>query len=304
MGATLLVLAAGMGSRYGGLKQLDPVGPAGETILDFSVHDALHAGFSKVVFVIRRDFEGEFADRVLSRYSDAMEIELAFQSLDALPNGFVPPPGRQKPWGTGHAIWCAREVVEEPFLAVNADDFYGRQAFEAMRKFLEDGSADTLRMGMVAYQLVRTLSEHGTVSRGVCTLNASGTLSGVHEHTGIARQENGEITGLDAGGNRQSLSPDSPVSMNFWGFTPPIFNALGALLHRFLAEGAIHDPKAEFYIPSAVTHLTAGCPVFLMQSPEQWFGVTYREDRATVAAELARLVRDGIYPSPLWPATL
>jgi choline kinase len=300
MDKTLLVLAAGMGSRYGGLKQLDAVGPSGEVVLDYSVHDALWAGFNKVVFVIRRDFQTEFEEIVVRRYDGQIAIELAFQELDDLLEGFALPLGRQKPWGTGHAIRSARHLIREPFLVVNADDFYGMEAYSKMAAFL-DRPEEGLRVGMVAYTLSNTLSEHGAVSRGVCTIAADKTLAKVEEHTGIVRKD-GSIIGTDTTSEVRRLKGTEMVSMNFWGFTPEVFGHLEDLFGKFLVSGGIENPKSEFYIPSAVSEIIASgaAPASVIPSSGRWFGVTYKEDRDSVASALGQMVKDRLYPTPLW----
>lgn len=302
MEKTLLVLAAGMGSRYGGLKQLDPVGPAGETLLDYSVFDALRAGFTRVVFVIRRDFEAEFRERIGRRYENRVQVGYVYQSLDGLPGGHRVPASRSKPLGTGHAIWCAREQVASPFAAINADDFYGADAYRALSVFFDSPprpAGDPHRFAMVGYRLGNTLSEHGGVARGVCTVDDAGRLLGVKECVGIEKT---------AGGARfkDSLGQDSffdgreIVSMNFWGFTPAVFPLLEAGLDEFLAT-RLGDEKAEYYIPSAVAAMiTAGAAeVSVLPSESSWFGVTYRADRELVAASIARLVAVGEYLADL-----
>jgi hypothetical protein len=302
MKPTLLVLAAGMGSRYGGLKQLDPVGPSGEVVLDYSVHDAMAAGFGRVVFVIRRDFEEEFRRVVVSRYEGKVEIGIAYQELGALPEGFSLPPEREKPWGTGHAIWCARNQIKEPFLMVNADDFYGREAFAIMAEHLGGTAEGTpAQFSMVAYLLSNTLSEHGAVSRGVCELSPDGKLRTVEECTDIRRGVDGVITGTDTKGGVRTLGGEAMVSMNFWGFTPAIFPMLGDLFTAFLREGGLTAKKSEFYIPSAVTSMMASgaAETTVLKSNGQWFGVTYREDRDAVAAAIGGMVSRGLYPTPL-----
>jgi len=302
MKPTLLVLAAGMGSRYGGLKQIDPVGPSGEVVLDYSVHDALASGFGKVVFVIRRDFEEEFRRAVVSRYEGKLEVGIAYQDLGALPEGFSLPADREKPWGTGHAIWCARHEIREPFLMVNADDFYGREAFAVMADHLRGVTAGTpADFSMVAYPLVNTLSEHGEVSRGICDLASDGKLLSVEECTGIRRGTDGVITGTDTQGKLRTFSGKELVSMNFWGFTPAIFPILGDLFTAFLKEGGLTGKKSEFYIPSAVTSMMASgaAETAVLRSAGHWYGVTYREDRDAVAAAIAGMVSQGLYPTPL-----
>lgn len=297
MKPTLLVLAAGMGSRYGGLKQLDPVGPGGETLLDYSVHDALRAGFGRVVFLIRRDIEEEFRAKVGARYTGKIAIGYAFQQLDELPDGQQPPADRAKPWGTAHAVWCARGVIEEPFAAINADDFYGADSFRGMGEFLAATAAGVQPpdFAMVGYRLDRTLSEHGTVARGLCEVDGSGFLRGVEELTDIARDADGTIR---AGG--RELAPDAPVSMNLWGFTPQVFPLLEVELRKFLAAN-LTSPKAECYIPTAVAGMIAAgaARVRVLPTTSPWFGVTYREDRPHVVESLGRLVAGGEYPAAL-----
>ena len=303
MKPTLLVLAAGMGSRYGGLKQMDPVGPSGEFVLDYSVFDAVRAGFGKVVFVIREEFETEFREKVVARYGGAVEVELVHQELDDLPEGCELPEGREKPWGTGQAIWAARDVVREPFLVVNADDFYGRAAFVAMAGWLSGGGdGGAIRSSLVAYALRNTVSENGTVSRGICEADADGALVSVVECTEIGPVAEGGFSGEDPAGARREFDGSELVSMNFWGFSPDVFPRLGAMFAEFLGGLSPERPKAEFYIPSAVTELieSGETSVAVLESDARWFGVTYREDRAGVVAELARIVAAGEYPTPLW----
>ncbi len=298
MAATLLVLAAGMGSRYGGLKQLDPVGPSGETILDYAVFDAIRAGFDRIVFVIRRDFEAEFRAQVAAKYAGRVRVDLVFQSLDALPAGRTLPPGREKPWGTGHAVWCAREAVREPFAAIGADDFFGRDAFVRLAGFLGRAPAAAgtgpASYAMVGYRLDNTLSEHGSVSRGVCAVGADGRLRSVVEHTGIRRDEVG------AGGRYRG---DETVSMNCWAFAPSLFAALDRQFDAFLERAAPANPlKAEFYLPEAVSsQIAAGeAVVEVLPTSASWFGVTYREDKPRVQAALTALVAAGEYPPRLF----
>lgn len=301
MKPTLLVMAAGMGSRYGGLKQLDGVGPNGETIMDYSIYDALHAGFGKVVFVIRRDFEEEFRSKVLSKYEHAIPTEVVFQEIDKLPHPFVCPEGRVKPWGTNHAVLMAAEVIHEPFCVINADDFYGRGAFAVMAEALQ--AIDPSTKGdycMVAYHLGNTLSEGGTVSRGVCSVDSEGCLQKVEEQTALARDPKDLSRCLD-GKSGLAFPLSTPVSMNFWGFTPDYFDYSQKAFVRFLEEH-IAEPKSEFYIPLMVDTLikSGEAKVRLLSSTAQWFGVTYHEDRKNVVARLASLAADGTYPSPLF----
>jgi len=292
---TLLVLAAGMGSRYGGLKQLDPVGPQGETLLDYSVHDAIRAGFARVVFLIRRDIEKEFREKVGARYDGKVAVGYAFQELNDLPGGFAPPAGRTKPWGTAHAVWCARDVVTDSFAAINADDFYGAPTFRVMGDFLRDTEADArpAHFAMAAFRLGRTLSEHGTVARGICEVGPGGLLRNIEELTDIARQSGGEIAS-----SGRVLAEETPVSMNFWGFNPQVFLLLEKELLRFLAVHGGSD-KAECYLPSAVTGMVESgeAQVRALLTASDWFGVTYREDREHVVRSLAALAAGGDYES-------
>lgn len=304
MQPTLLVLAAGMGSRYGGLKQVDPVGPEGETVLDYAVFDAIRAGFGRVVFVIRRDFEARFREQIGSKYHDRIAVDYVFQSLDALPAGFTPPAGREKPWGTGHAVWCAREAVRGNFAVINADDFYGADSFVQLAGFLTDApeaGKGPAEAAMVGFRLDHTLSEHGAVSRGVCATGVDGRLKSVTERTGITPEQVG------AG---KAFSGAELVSMNCWGFTPAVMAGLDAQFRAFLqklaAEGAASPSaqtlKEEFYLPAAVSALIAEnrASVRVLATESRWFGVTYREDKPRVQAALAELVQAGIYPAPLF----
>jgi hypothetical protein len=299
MKPTLLVLAAGMGSRYGGLKQIDPMGPAGETILDYSVFDALRAGFGKVVFVIRPDFEEAFRDRVIARFASRIPTAVAFQTLDRLPAGFTPPAGREKPWGTTHAVLCARDAVAEPFAMINADDFYGRDSFAVLARRLATQPVDSTAYSMVGFTLKNTLSEHGTVTRGVCRTDARGFLTDIQELSGVGRSGGAVECAGPAGPVR--LTGDEPVSMNFWGFTPAIFAQLESEFRGFLSRHG-SEAKSECYIPTTVGDLvTAGmatCEV--LRTTSTWFGATYAEDKAAVQASIAALVRAGDYPASLW----
>lgn len=292
MSPTLLVLAAGMGSRYGGLKQIDPVGPSGETVLDYAVFDALRAGFGRVVFVIRRDFAENFRAQVGAKYAGHVAVDYVFQSLDALPSGFAPPAGREKPWGTGHAVWCARDAVRENFAVINADDFYGADSFAQLAGFLRTARGSDF--AIAGFQLASTLSEHGAVSRGICGGAADGRLHSIVEHTGISAS--------DVGPGRK-FSGNETVSMNCWGFTPALFPALDRQLQEFLAEPG-HLPKTEFYLPAAVSTMIArgAASVRVLPTTSVWFGITYREDKPRVQAALAALVSEGKYPTKLFPA--
>jgi UTP-glucose-1-phosphate uridylyltransferase len=290
MAPTLLVLAAGIGSRYGGLKQIDPVGPSGETVLDYAVFDAIRAGFGRVVFVIRRDFEALFREKIGAKYAGRIDVDCAFQSLDALPPGFAPVPGREKPWGTAHAVWCARDRVRGNFAVINADDFYGADSFAQLARFLAAAGGPP-RFAMIGFRLANTLSEHGTVARGICRA-ASGRLRSVVEQTGIAP--------ADVGPGKR-FSGDEIVSMNCWGFTPALFPALELQFGAFLAARA-GEAKAEFYLPAAVSALVerGEAAVEVLPTANAWFGVTYREDKPRVAAAIAALVRRGEYPDKLF----
>ena len=297
MPLTLLVLAAGMGSRYGGLKQLDPVGPGGETLMDYSVYDARRAGFNKLVFIIRRDIERPFRETVGRRFEDRMEVEYAFQELSQVPAGFAVPANRKKPWGTGHALLAGAGSVREPFAAINADDLYGANSFRVLADHLRSGSAD---YAMVGFVLRNTLSDHGSVARGVCRLNPESFLESVVELTRIER--NGDAAKYtDAAQTIHPLTGTEAVSLNIWGFTPSIFSHLETLFRSFLANRG-QEEKAEFYIPSVVNTLIASgeARVKVLRTPDSWFGITYREDRDRVVAGIHQLVERGEYPSTLW----
>jgi UTP-glucose-1-phosphate uridylyltransferase len=300
MKPTLLVLAAGMGSRYGGLKQIDPMGPSGETILDYSVFDAIRAGFGKVVFIIRPDFEKDFRERIAAKFAGRIDVGFAFQTIEQLPAGFSVPAGREKPWGTTHAILCARDAVDTPFAVINADDFYGRDSYAKLGHYLAALSHDSTAYAMVGFTLKNTLSEHGTVARGVCQTNAAGNLTDIQELTKIIKLTHGaEHRGDD--GKVVALTGEEPVSMNMWGFTPAIFPQLEADFRAFLTtQGS--EMKSEAYIPMSVGSLIranlATCQV--LRSDSSWFGVTYREDKPIVQASIAQQVSSGAYPPSLW----
>jgi len=297
MNPTLLVLAAGMGSRFGGLKQVDPLGPCGETIIDYSVYDAIRAGFGKLVFVIRREIETVFRRTIGARFERRLPVEYVFQELDSLPPGFLPPPDRQKPWGTGHAILMAAEIIDGPFAVINADDFYGMNSFQLLGRHLQ---ADGKDGAMVGFVLRNTLSEFGRVSRGVCRTTPAGFLESVTELIGIERDGDGAQY-IDEAGNRQRLTGAEIVSMNMWGFTPELFPQLRRQMISFLERQGRND-KAEFYIPTVVNELIgAGRMRFAVQrTPDAWFGVTYREDRPRAVESIALLIRRGDYPAKLW----
>ena len=294
---TLLILAAGMGSRYGGLKQIDPVGPNGETIMDYSIFDALRAGFGKIVFIIRCDLEQAFKETLGARFEKQAPVEYVFQELDKLPSGFSVPPGRQKPWGTGHAILMAAEVVQEPFAVINADDFYGARSFQALAAHL---SADVSHYAMVGFRLRNTLSEHGSVARGVCCMSDQGFLESVTEMTGIEKNDAGAKY-TDAGGKTHALTGDEIISMNLWGFTPSLFGHLQEQFRDFLKKRGAEE-KSEFYIPSVVNTLiqTHQEQCRVIKTPDSWLGVTYRADRQRVSDGIRQLVVRGDYPAKLW----
>lgn len=299
MKPTLFVLAAGMGSRYGGLKQLDGLGPNGETIMDYSIFDAIRGGFGKLVFVIRKSFEQDFREKILSKYEHHIPVELVFQDLNDLPEGFTCPEGRQKPWGTNHAVLMGKEVIREPFAVINADDFYGRDSFAVIGKWLSALKDDARNQYcMVGYRVGNTLSESGSVARGVCETSAEGYLTGVVERTAIERIE-GDIQFIDEQGQKVVLEENTPVSMNMWGFTPGLFAELEERFPRFLAETVPQNPeKSEMYIPMEVGALLreGRCTVDVLSSPDRWYGVTYREDKPSVTAALRRLTDEGVYP--------
>lgn len=300
MKPTLLVMAAGMGSRYGGLKQVDTIGPNGETIMDYSIYDAVKAGFGKVVFVIRRSLEELFHTTILPKYEGIITTELVFQEITKLPSPYVCPPEREKPWGTNHAVLMAKEVINEPFCVINADDFYGREAFETIAQALTqlpEGSKG--KYYMVAYNLGNTLSEGGTVSRGVCSVDEHHCLQKVEEQTALKRNANAENCIDEKSGLSFALT--TPVSMNFWGFTPDYFSLSEETFKEFLSQH-INEPKSEFYIPFMVDTLIRSqqASVRLLTSEAQWFGVTYADDRKYVEERLNTLVKEGVYPSPLF----
>jgi len=299
MSATLLVLAAGMGSRFGGIKQIEPVGSGGEAIIDFSVFDAARAGFTRVVFVVRRDIEADFRKFLQGRFA-GMQIDIVLQEMGDLPAGFTLPASRKKPWGTGHAILCARELVQEPFAVINADDFYGRDAYRVLYRHLAERTAAGAEYAMVGYRLDRTLSRNGTVSRGICRVDSSYNLVSVEEHTKI-QLEGTEIVSLQSDGSRIGLSPGDISSMNLFGFTPAIYDQLEKLFTAFLTAHS-DEPSAEFYIPVAVNELVRAheATVAVLRSEAEWFGMTYREDLPEVKERIRELQAAGHYPARLY----
>ena len=304
MKPTLFLLAAVMGSRYGGLKQLDTLGPQGQSIMDYSIYDAIQAGFGKIVWVIRRDFEEQFRTQILSKYEGHVPCELCFQSIDALPEGFTVPEGRQKPWGTNHAVLMGAGVINEPFAVLNCDDFYDRDAFMVMGKFLSSlPEGSTGKYAMVGFRVDNTLSESGTVSRGICENDEqTHLLTGVVERTKIERRD-GVVQYLDENEQWVSIPDTTPVSMNFWGFTPDYFKYSEDYFRNFLSDPKnMENLKSEFFIPLMVDHLIkngqATCEV--LDTTSKWFGVTYPEDRPEVVAKLAKLHADGQYPEQMF----
>ena len=299
MKPTLFILAAGMGSRYGGLKQLDGLGPSGETIMDYSVYDALRAGFGKIVFVIRHDFEQEFRDKIISKYEGHVPVEVVFQDINTLPEGFSPNPERSKPWGTNHAVLMGKEAIREPFGVINADDYYGADSFRILGDFLRSVKDRKNSYCMIGFNIENTLSENGGVSRGLCEVDSDGFLSGVKECHGIERKE-GRLIQVEDGEN-VPFPENASVSMNMWGFTPDYFDYSEKAFVEFLKEHG-NDLKTEFYIPSVVNYLINNGTVTLKveQTPNRWFGVTYAADREATVAQFKKLVEEGLYPTPLF----
>ncbi len=302
MDKTLVLLAAGMGSRYGGLKQLDTLGPHGETLMDYSIYDAVKSGFTKVVFIIRRDIEDEFKRVIGSRYQGIVDVDYAFQELSDLPNNFVPPADRVKPWGTAHALYAARKVVTTPFAVINADDFYGRDSFSKLALYLDSQAGTSGLYGaMCGFKVANTLSENGSVSRGVCEV-ADGNLASVVEHTQIKRNaQSGVIESIISENEVQELAEDTLVSMNFWGFSPEIFTRLESMLVEFLTVSG-KELKSEFYIPSMADKLIKSneLAIKMLTTNASWFGVTYREDREQTVNALLALTDKGEYPEKLF----
>ena len=302
METTLLILAAGMGSRYGGLKQMDPMGPDGETVLDYSVYDAIRAGFKRVVFIIREDFAQAFREGVGARFKGKIEVDYAFQKLDDLPDGFSVPEGREKPWGTTHAIRAARHAVSGPFAVINADDFYGADAYQRIAAYFRESNDSDDSMShycMVGYHINKTLSDHGDVNRGICSEN-DGLLSEVEEVTEIKRERDGKIYGNQLDGTRIEIGEHALASMNFWGFNLEFFAQLEEHFIQFLKQSG-NELKSECYIPTLVDDLIsqkkADCR--LLETTSSWFGVTYPDDKPHVVNAIKQLVDQGTYPSPL-----
>ncbi len=300
MKPTLLILAAGMGSRYGGLKQIDPVGPNGEIIIDYSIHDAIRAGFGKLVFVIRHYFDDAFREKIGNKFDGVVETVYAYQELDIALNGFPLPANREKPWGTGHAVLTGKDLINEPFAVINADDYYGIDSFRVMAEFLSGPQVSPADYAMVGFELRNTLSAYGSVARGVCYCDDNMLLRDVSEVIGIARDgEGGRYT--DGEGIEHRLTGDEVVSMNLWGFHPSIFEHMSTAFAGFLADRG-QDPRAEFFIPTVVDSLIKDGRVNVKVLPtnDRWFGVTYREDRDIAERCIAGLIEEGVYPQRLW----
>jgi len=300
MKATLFVLAAGMGSRYGGLKQLDGLGPNGETIMDYSIYDAVKAGFGKVVFVIRKSFEDDFRSFVVERFKNQIDVEIVFQDITDVPEGSTYNSEREKPWGTNHAILMGKDVIREPFAVINADDFYGQESFAVLAEFLRSVARKKNTYCMIGFHVGNTLSESGSVSRGVCAVDESGYLQNVVERTHIA-EKGGTIYFIDEKGEEITIPSNTLVSMNMWGFTPDYFEYSWSGFKKFLAEES-NNLKSEYYIPLAVNNLIvdkiATCKV--LDTSSKWFGVTYAEDRPQVVLKINELIEKGIYPEKLF----
>ncbi|QEC53407.1 nucleotidyltransferase-like protein [Anseongella ginsenosidimutans] len=296
---TLLILAAGMGSRYGGIKQLDEFGPNGETIIDYSLYDAIKAGFGRIVFIVRKDIKEAARELFEPKLAGRIEVDFALQELDSFVPKELGAVERSKPWGTAHAVLCAKDHIKTPFAVINADDFYGYDAFEKSAHFLST-NPDPNTHAVVGYRLENTLSDFGTVSRGVCEANAQGELVDINERTKVGR-ENGSIYYQDNEGNKVELAPSTPVSMNFWAFKPTIFDQSLKLFEAYAREN-MNSPKAEFFIPIVVSHITANGPgkVKVFESDAKWFGVTYQEDKPVVKESLRKLIAEGKYPEKLW----
>ena len=303
MKPTLLLLAAGMGSRYGGLKQLDGLGPNGETIMDYSIYDAIQAGFGKIVFIIRKDFEQDFRDKVLSKYEGHIPAEVCFQALENLPEGFTVPEGRQKPWGTNHAVMMAKDVIKEPFCVINCDDFYNRDSFMVIGKYLAnlpEGAKNDYTM--VGFRVGNTLSDNGTVARGICAKDENDNLTTVVERTEIMRV-NGAVSYKDENGEWVAVDDNTPVSMNMWGFTPDYFEYSEEYFKEFLSDSKnIENLKAEFFIPLMVNKLITEhtATVKVLDTTSKWFGVTYAADRQATVDRIQTLVDEGVYPPKLF----
>ncbi len=302
----LVIMAAGMGSRYGGLKQVDPIGPHGETIMDYSIYDAKRAGFETVVFIIKEEFAEEFKTKIGDEVSEHLEVRYAFQDVNNIPEGYEIPAGRVKPWGTAHAVLSAKDVIDSSFAVINADDFYGQQAFQEIYDFLantENSTDNKLNLTMVAFLLKNTVSDNGYVSRGLCKTDKDGYLSEIIERTRIETHDGGIHYTVDDGASWVDVSPETIVSMNMWGFTEEILDYAEKFFVDFFNEEVPNNPeKAEFYLPSIVDKLLGSgeARVKVLSSPEKWYGVTYQEDKEEVISAIRRLINDGKYPEELW----
>lgn len=299
MQPTLLILAAGMASRYGSLKQIQQFGPSGETIIDYSIYDAIRAGFGKIVFIIRKDFESDFREIFEPKLKGRIAVDYVYQEMEAFTDGYAIPAERSKPWGTAHAVLCAKHAINEPFAVINADDFYGRDSFQKAATFLKDAAKPDV-WSVVGYELSKTISEHGSVSRGVCAADGNGNLSAINERTKVYK-DGEQIVYEDADGGKHPLEPQTPVSMNFWGFHPSVFELSERLFKEFLQKDG-DKPKSEFFIPIVVDHFIKNNlgVVNVLPTRAQWFGVTYKEDAPGVQASLSALVKNGEYPDNLW----
>lgn len=299
MKPTLLILAAGMGSRFGGLKQVEPIGPNGEAIIDYSIYDAIKAGFGKVVFVIRESFADAFKEKFDPKLKGKIDVDYVFQELDNLPEGFSLPEGREKPWGTAHAILVTKNVINEPFCALNADDFYGYNAYKVMADFLTQ-SANPTEYSMVGYKLSHTLSDYGSVSRGICDVDENDLLRKIVETIKIIKRDN-KIISIESDGSEVELTGNESASMNIWGFKPSVFPILEEKFTEFL-KNHINEPKSEIYIPSVVFDMIQEqkAKVKVLKADSPWFGVTYKEDKPRVVAKINKLIEQGEYPEKLY----
>lgn len=303
---TLVIMAAGIGSRFGGgIKQLAPVGPGGEIIMDYSIHDALEAGFNKIVFIIRKDLEKDFREIIGNRIEKVADVAYAFQETDDLPDGFTKPADRTKPWGTGQAVLCVKGLVNGPFLVINADDYYGKEGFKKIHEYMvnemkEDGDVYDICMG--GFVLKNTLSENGSVTRGVCQVNPDGTLKDVTETFNIRMKEDGTLDAFDENGNPVSIQPSQPVSMNMWGLPVSFLDELERGFPEFLSGLKEGDIKSEYLLPRVIDKLikSGKAEVAVLETPDKWFGVTYKEDKEAVVASIRKLVEDGVYPEKLF----
>lgn len=297
----LVIMAAGLGSRYGGIKQLEPVGPSGEIIMDYSIYDALQAGFNKIVFIIRKDLEKDFHEVIGDRISRQVKTEYVFQELDALPDGFTTPAERTKPWGTGQAVLCCRDAVKGPFAVINADDYYGKEGFKLLYDFLTSNTKDSLYC-MTGFVLGNTLSENGGVTRGICKTGNGGILQEIIETSGIIK-EGTHAKAKGSNGDDITIDINSVVSMNMWGFMPGLFDELESGFTQFLSELPADELKKEYLLPSAVGDLVKSrrAEVKVLKTPDRWFGVTYKEDKASVVRSIGELVEEGVYPVKLFP---